>query len=175
MPLQFNLPNVISLARVPLAVLFGFAESTTLRVIIITTAALTDWADGWIARRYGQGTISGEVLDPVTDKLFVAIVMGTYLFRGLLTPWELVLLWLRDLYNSFAFVLLRRRKLPVRFKARRSGKLVTVAQMLALVLITIAPATASYAAIATAALSVYSIVDYTRAGLIALRHTENAG
>lgn len=175
MQLQWNLPNLISLARIPLAVLFALAESATARVVLIATAALTDWLDGWIARRFDQGSTSGEVLDPVTDKLFVATVMGTYLVRGLLRPWELVLLWLRDLYNSFAFVLLRRRKVPVRFKSRRSGKLVTVAQMLALVLIAVAPAAATYAVLATAALSVYSIVDYTRAGLVALRQDQNPG
>lgn len=175
MRLQWNLPNFISLARIPLAVLFALTESVALRVVLIVTAALTDWLDGWIARRFGMGSSSGEVLDPVTDKLFVATVMGTYLLRGLLRPWELVLLWLRDLYNSFAFVLLSRRKLQVRFKSRKSGKLVTVAQMMALVLITLAPSAATYAVIATAALSVYSIVDYTRAGLVDLRHGQNPG
>lgn len=175
MQLQRNLPNLISLSRIPLAVLFGFAESTTARVVLILTAALTDGLDGWIARRFGMGSISGEVLDPVTDKLFVATVMGTYLVGGLLRPWELLLLWLRDIYNSFAFVILRRRKLTVRFKARPSGKLVTVAQLFSLLLITVAPHAAPYAVLTTAALSVYSIIDYTRAGLFALRHGQNPG
>jgi len=42
---------------------------------IFIAAALTDWLDGWIARRYGMTSAFGEFLDPVADKLMVAVTL----------------------------------------------------------------------------------------------------
>lgn len=44
-------------------------------VTIFVLAALTDWLDGWIARRYGMGSAFGAFLDPVADKLMVAVAL----------------------------------------------------------------------------------------------------
>jgi cardiolipin synthase (CMP-forming) len=77
-----NLPNQLTLARIliiPVIVAlmafsnFGWAAWTALILFIL--AALTDWLDGWLARRNAQTSRIGQFLDPVADKLLVAAVI----------------------------------------------------------------------------------------------------
>ena len=78
---SLNIPNLITLSRLLLAiVLFALIDhgqywlsATTLFVV----AAATDWIDGYLARKYGQVTTLGRILDPFVDKI---IVGGTFLF-----------------------------------------------------------------------------------------------
>ncbi len=76
-----NLPNVLTILRVVLIpVLVGawFLPVTWtgfLAAGIFLTAALTDWLDGWLARRWGQESAFGAFLDPVADKLMVAAAL----------------------------------------------------------------------------------------------------
>jgi CDP-diacylglycerol--glycerol-3-phosphate 3-phosphatidyltransferase len=53
---------------------------------LFAVAALTDGADGWIARRYGQSTLEGAFLDPLADKLVVLAVLGALLWWRV-APW----------------------------------------------------------------------------------------
>lgn len=79
MPL--NLPNILTLLRVAaiplLAVLFYLPApwSTWGAASVFALAAVTDWLDGWLARRQGQMTAFGAFLDPVADKLIVATAL----------------------------------------------------------------------------------------------------
>lgn len=76
-----NLANQLTLMRIfmiPLFVIvfylpFGWAHIVT--AIIFSLAAITDWADGYVARKYNQSTPFGAFLDPVADKLMVAIAL----------------------------------------------------------------------------------------------------
>lgn len=75
----FNVPNQLTTARLVLSVVvFGLIPlqyyMTALIVFII--AASTDWVDGWWARRYGQVTKLGRILDPFVDKI---IICGTFI------------------------------------------------------------------------------------------------
>lgn len=82
---SLNLPNLITISRLGLAVvLFAMIDSGRWRLasaILFVVAASTDALDGWLARRYGQVTTLGRILDPFVDKI---IVGGAFLF--LLTP-----------------------------------------------------------------------------------------
>lgn len=78
---MWNLPNVITVFRIaliPLFVLFFYIETETGRWItlgIFCTAAWTDWLDGFLARRLKIESPFGAFLDPVADKLMVAITL----------------------------------------------------------------------------------------------------
>jgi CDP-diacylglycerol--glycerol-3-phosphate 3-phosphatidyltransferase len=87
----FNLPNLLTWLRmlaIPLlvAVFFLPVEQRTANTIATTlfvVAAITDWFDGWLARKLGQTSAFGAFLDPVADKLLVcaALVMLVELQR----------------------------------------------------------------------------------------------
>lgn len=80
-PLLLTLPTILTLLRIiliPVLVLAFYLPqnwSNELAVGIFIVAGLTDWADGWIARRYDLGSPFGEFLDPVADKLIVAVAL----------------------------------------------------------------------------------------------------
>jgi cardiolipin synthase len=173
--LLHNLPNLISLSRMPQAALFQASNTPWLQGVIIAAAGATDFLDGWLARRFGQHSRAGELLDPVTDKLFVFTVLLTLYVRQQIRTWEVVLLLLRDLYNSGAFALAKWRGWPLHFQARKSGKLLTTFQILTLLAFTVLPTWAGPLLAITVLLSVYAIFDYTRAGLADLRRARNAG
>src|SRR4249920_1975575 len=86
MPL--NLPNLLTWLRIiliPLFVgIFYFEKSwvsgpnqNLVATIIFTAAAVTDWLDGWLARKLNQTSAFGAFLDPVADKLMVAAALIT--------------------------------------------------------------------------------------------------
>lgn len=86
--MPFNLPNLLTWLRIiliPLFVgIFYFEKSwvsvpnqNLVATIIFTAAAVTDWLDGWLARKLNQTSAFGEFLDPVADKLMVAAALIT--------------------------------------------------------------------------------------------------
>jgi CDP-diacylglycerol--glycerol-3-phosphate 3-phosphatidyltransferase len=76
-----NLANQLTLLRIFLIPLFvvvfylPFGWSHFVSSLIFSVAAITDWADGYVARKYNQTTPFGAFLDPVADKLMVAIAL----------------------------------------------------------------------------------------------------
>ncbi len=79
MPL--NIPNSLTMLRIllipVLAVVFylPFRNHLLVAAAIFAAAAVTDWFDGYLARRLGQTTAFGAFLDPVADKLMVAVAL----------------------------------------------------------------------------------------------------
>ena len=79
--MKLNLANLLTLFRIaaiPIIVLCFYSPLDNARpiaAIIFGIAAVTDLIDGWVARRFNQMSRFGEFLDPVADKLMVAIVL----------------------------------------------------------------------------------------------------
>ena len=162
----FTLPNVLSLLRLPLAAAFLLIDSTVGRVAIVTAVALTDFADGFFARRMpSHDRRAGQLVDPVTDKLFVLIALLMFTARRELSIAELLIVLMRDIYNAAAFLLLKLRRWQVSFKARFSGKVVTVLQLSVLLALLFWPAGVRPLIGLVAVASLVAIIDYTRAGL----------
>jgi CDP-diacylglycerol--glycerol-3-phosphate 3-phosphatidyltransferase/cardiolipin synthase len=70
--------TMFRIAAIPLVVICFYSTMPNARpiaAILFGIAAITDWLDGWVARNYGQTSRFGEFLDPVADKLMVAIVL----------------------------------------------------------------------------------------------------
>jgi CDP-diacylglycerol--glycerol-3-phosphate 3-phosphatidyltransferase len=100
--LLLNVPNLLSLARIPLAVgVFAciVAQAWLLGLILFLVATATDWLDGWWARKYGPLTLVGRNLDPLADKI---LVCGAFVYlipvesAGIL-PWMVVVVVGREL------------------------------------------------------------------------------
>lgn len=91
-------PGLLSLARVPLAIAFPFVASRPpLALVVLLVSGATDIVDGWWARRFNQATATGAVVDPVTDKLFVASVVVTLVVENKLAPLGVALLATREI------------------------------------------------------------------------------
>src|SRR5947209_15092446 len=102
-----NLPNILTIARiffVPLLVAALVEETVTVRVFSVTItnewlalaifliAAVTDLLDGYLARRWGQVTTIGTLLDPIADKLLVSAALISLVQERVVPGWLVVLL-----------------------------------------------------------------------------------
>lgn len=162
-PPLLTLPNAITLARLPLAVLFLFADSTAERLVILGVAAASDFIDGWVARRSGRTTRSGALLDPIADKTFVLAALTAFVQTGELSTASYFIILLRDFATAIGFVVAWRLPGldPGDFKARMPGKVVTVLQLAAILALSAAPAAMRWLVPLIALASVVSIIDYT--------------
>lgn len=79
--MQLNLPNSLTLARIVMIPVFGLVFFLPVgwagfaAALVFALAAVTDWLDGWLARRLQQTSAFGAFLDPVADKLMVAVAL----------------------------------------------------------------------------------------------------
>ena len=161
----WNVPNVISLSRMALAVAFVLINDTRTRIVLVAAAALTDFLDGLVARLADQRSVIGALLDPIADRLFVLAAVSAYLLNGLLGTGQYFIFISRDIATAIGFIVARIIPWlrPVRFRARLLGKAVTVLQLATLITVLLEP-TATYGLIiAIAVLSAMSIFDYTLA------------
>ncbi|HEU4643531.1 MAG TPA: CDP-alcohol phosphatidyltransferase family protein [Gemmatimonadaceae bacterium] len=167
-PRLLTLPNLLSLARFPLAAAFVLVQGTGARVALLSAAALTDLLDGWLARR-GQTTQLGALLDPVADKTFVLVAISAFLFDGTIGTTDYFIVLSRDFAIAIGFfVAYVTPGLDAgKFKARWSGKVVTALQLLALLLLLLRPSLFPMLLPAIAIASAWAIADYT----IALHRT----
>ncbi len=84
---MFTFPNLLSLMRVPLALLF-FQDNVIYRGVAIILAMLTDGLDGYLARKFQQISRVGTWLDPLTDKLFVLVALVVLFQEQRLQLWQ---------------------------------------------------------------------------------------
>ncbi|HSH29501.1 MAG TPA: CDP-diacylglycerol--glycerol-3-phosphate 3-phosphatidyltransferase [Thiohalobacter sp.] len=146
--MNYNLPNLLTLLRlalIPVFVLvfylpFGWAHVAVTAIFGI--AALTDWLDGYLARRWGETSAFGAFLDPVADKLMVAVALVLLIERvpvagmpGVLMAIPAAVIIGREITISA----LREWMAEIGERARVAvsviGKIKTTAQMIALLLL----------------------------------------
>lgn len=163
-----TLPNLVSAARVPMAIAFLALEGRIARLVLIAAAGLTDFVDGWLARR-GRGSRFGAVLDPVTDKAFLVTALISLAVTGPLSLPELLVLLARDVAVAFGFAVVVLLHAPMHLSARLPGKTVTVLQLAALVTLVMMPAWKVPVLAVVGAASAVAILDYGRLAIIALR------
>jgi CDP-diacylglycerol--glycerol-3-phosphate 3-phosphatidyltransferase len=140
-----NLPNVLTLSRIP--ILFGivaflyapFTGASTIAFVLFVIGALTDWADGYYARKQGLVSNFGKLMDALTDKVFMVGLFITLLAAHKLPAWTLPLLLL-ILSREFLITGLRlvAASSGVVLGAEKSGKHKTVSQIVAAILLLLA-------------------------------------
>jgi len=160
----FRPPDLLTLARIPLAVGFLALDSALARLLIFAVVVLTDIGDGFWARRIG-GSRAGVVLDPVADKLFMLAAFIVVFRSGDLRAYEVLGVLLRDLTALFSFIGVSLLGRPKTLPARAGGKAVTVCQGLTLVAFLAGSDLLRPLAWATAAISLYAIWDYMHVGM----------
>jgi CDP-diacylglycerol--glycerol-3-phosphate 3-phosphatidyltransferase len=93
-----NLPTQLTVGRiclVPLVVVFLISTESIhalVAAVLFAGAALTDWLDGLIARRRGQVTTLGKLLDPVADKVLVSAALISLVQVGTIEAWMVVIM-----------------------------------------------------------------------------------
>jgi len=158
-----NLPNTMSLSRVVLALAFVLVSEPWDRIALIAVAGLTDFMDGWLARREKSESNAGALLDPIADRIFVFVAISTYLVEGQLTTAQYFVFLTRDLATAVGFVVAKiiPTLRPAVFRARMLGKIVTVLQLVTLVAIILMPELTQPLVVTIGVVSAASIVVYT--------------
>ena len=135
-----NLPNLLTLSRIPLmlvviALLYPTSETympwlRTGALVVFLFAALTDWLDGWLARKFGQVSEFGKFMDALSDKvltlgMFIGLLVLDEIARWALFP-ILLILSREFLITGLRLVAAGRGKT---LAAEKIGKLKTVIQL----------------------------------------------
>ena len=159
------LPNIISSSRVLLAAGFVAADHVDARLGLVGLAAITDFLDGWLARRAKWTTRWGALIDPIADRVFALVAILTFIVTRALSPWQALVMLSRDIMTAVGFIVARLVPWlrPVQFKARMSGKVVTVLQFATFIALLRFPQWVMLGLWLVGLTSVYSIVDYTLA------------
>lgn len=133
---RLNLPNLLTLGRaaaVPLLVVIMLDDSREAgfwAAALFSTAAVTDFIDGWLARKWGVVTVLGKFLDPLADKLIVMAALIMLIPSGRIPAWavfvvlarEIIITGLRSIASSEGIVI----------DASELGKYKTIYQMAAI-------------------------------------------
>lgn len=160
--------DLLTLLRLPLAVLFLVIDNALWRLAILVVATATDLLDGFLARRLG-GSRFGAFIDPVADKLFMLAAFIVVALSGRLLWYEVAGVLLRDFVATVAFAGTSFSGRAMAIPARLGGKAVTVAQVLTLIAFLTESPLLRPLAWATGAIALYAIWDYSQAAPAAKR------
>ncbi len=167
---MFNLPNILTFLRillVPIIVvvlLTKFEGKEFVGLALFLLAALTDFLDGFIARRLGLVTRLGKLLDPAADKILTSAAFISLVELGRAPAWIVVTIVAREFAISTLRSVAATQGLVI--SASWSGKLKTVSQVLAISLLIFFEQLGSWQELANIALlvalgfSVYSGIEY---------------
>ncbi|MFA3781994.1 CDP-diacylglycerol--glycerol-3-phosphate 3-phosphatidyltransferase [Melioribacteraceae bacterium 4301-Me] len=98
------LPNQLTTLRIILTPIFLFlflSEEPLLKqisLIVFLIAAISDWYDGWLARKFNYITSWGKFLDPLADKILTSTAFLGFVFVGVLEFWMVILIIVRDIF-----------------------------------------------------------------------------
>ena len=175
-----NALTALRLLLVPVFAWLLLAEGGTnpsLRIAaaaVFLIASLTDWVDGWWARKYDLVTTFGKVADPIADKALTGVALIGLSWLGLLPWWVTVVIIGREVFVTvLRFVVISDGVIP----ASRGGKAKTVSQMLAITMYLL-PLTGAWVTIRTGVmalaviLTVVTGIDYAGRALAVRRRGE---
>ncbi|WP_344100444.1 CDP-alcohol phosphatidyltransferase family protein [Myceligenerans crystallogenes] len=106
-----TVPNVISMARLVLVPVFAVLIVTrqdAAALVVLAVSGATDWLDGVLARRLGQITRLGQILDPLADRLFIFVTLLGLAWREIVPLWLVAAVVGRDLLLALTVPVLAR-------------------------------------------------------------------
>jgi CDP-diacylglycerol--glycerol-3-phosphate 3-phosphatidyltransferase len=133
-PTFLTLSRIVMIPVLVLAFYLPYDWSNEVAVAIFIAAGLTDWADGWIARRYGLTSPFGAFLDPVADKLIVSVALILIVQRHpeILLALSAAVIMGREITISALREWMAELGQRARVKVSRVGKSKTVLQLVAI-------------------------------------------
>jgi cardiolipin synthase len=171
-----TVPNLISFARlagVPIFLyLFLVAERYGWAVTVLAIGGTSDWIDGYLARKLGQVSRLGELLDPLADRLYILATLLAFTVKAVVPWWFTIALLAREAVLLVTLIVLRRYGMgppPVHYL----GKTATFILLFAFPVLLLAWATSgtlhSFAYANGWALAWWGLALYWLAGLLYLR------
>ena len=139
-----NLPNVLTISRIvllaPLLIMIYLPNDqlNLISVILFILIALTDFFDGYFARRQNITSVFGKMLDPIADKLLVVGVLIVLMIKGTIEDLSILpalLIIFREIFISGLREFAANRNSQASIDVSQVGKLKTAIQMLSLLLI----------------------------------------
>ncbi len=112
--LNATLPNAITVARIALIGVFAVLlarHHDAWAIAALAVAGLSDFVDGYLARRLGQTSELGRILDPAADRLLTVAVVVGLAWREIIPWWLVVVLLARDLVMVLALLWVTRQRL----------------------------------------------------------------
>ena len=114
-----NIPNAITATRILLTPVFlwlllsGDGVLVQIAAGVFVIAAVSDWYDGWYARRYNMLSPFGTFFDPLADKIFVGAGLFAFAALGILELWMVFIIVGRDVVTTLLRVVADRRGQPI--------------------------------------------------------------
>ncbi len=131
-----NIPNQLTVVRIVLTLFFIYFISRSgltamlTATIIFTVASLTDWGDGYIAKKYNMISDFGKLMDPIADKFLILAAFVAFIRMHLVEDWMVVLILGREIMiTGLRLFALSKGKV---LSAERAGKHKTVSQIVAI-------------------------------------------
>ncbi|MGF1468574.1 MAG: CDP-diacylglycerol--glycerol-3-phosphate 3-phosphatidyltransferase [Sandaracinaceae bacterium] len=134
-----SLPNLLTLLRIALIPLvlwlvwLGTPRASFWGAMVYALSAITDFVDGWLARRWGEVSLLGAFLDPLADKLLVMALLVLLVDLGRAPAWAVIVILARELAVTSLRAIAMSQGLSL--AARASGKEKTAVQMVALLML----------------------------------------
>jgi len=136
-PSVLNIPNALTCLRLFLAVPFIWLVSyegvisSYLALLVFCVAALTDWLDGYLAKRLNQKTPFGIFMDPFADKVLVLSALLVFMWLNLASLWIVLVIMAREFIITSLRILSETRGATI--GAMPSGKHKMVSQLSAII------------------------------------------
>ncbi len=142
---MLNLPNLLALLRVFIAPImlwvilnpkfftsvgFDISWSYYLAALLFVIASITDFFDGFIAREWGQTTLTGAIIDPLADKMLTIAAFVGLMVIGDASVWAIYIIIVREMFITALRTVAVGQHISV--KASFMGKIKTVSQMFAI-------------------------------------------
>ncbi len=130
-----TLPNQLTLLRIiltPVFLFFLFSKNYVfhqLSLAVFIIAAVTDWYDGWVARKWGYVTQWGKFLDPLADKILTSAAFIAFVYLDIMDSWMMLIIVIRDISITLLRSFAELKNRPV--VTAKSAKVKTFIQMVA--------------------------------------------
>lgn len=133
------IPNFLTMLRFPMALfcaIYAIAlepRALTISLVLFALASITDFLDGYLARKWDIISNFGKIADPIADKALTLGVMLAFCVAGIFPLWALILIFLREVSITIVRLMLLPKKVVL--AAIYSGKLKTCSQIAVLIII----------------------------------------
>ena len=134
-----NLPNVLTMSRfvftffIVLLLLSNTLAGFIFAAVLFIAASLTDFYDGYLAKKRGISSDFGKIMDPIADKVLILCVFGMMVYLGMVNGWMVLIIAAREIAVTVSRLQLMSTGKVL--AAEAAGKIKTICQILSIIVI----------------------------------------